>query len=93
MRKCNVCGKETNLPSCCSACGGVSFVYCAECLTARREPYNALLGMGLYSTEINEDFKQQILFPSLKFYGKTVEQFDKDITELNESFDRWVKAN
>lgn len=79
MGKCDVCGKETKTFAACSACGGISFAYCKECLSKGLEPYDALVGMALYFDEISEDFKQQILLPSLKFYGKTPKEFDKDV--------------
>lgn len=79
MGKCDVCGKETETFVACSSCGGVSFAYCAECLNKGLEPYDALVGMGLYFDEISEEYKEQILLPSLKFYGKTPAEFDKDV--------------
>lgn len=93
MGKCDVCGKETNTTVCCSTCGAISFAYCTECLNAGREPYSVLIGMGIYSADINESFKQAVLFPNLKFHNKTVEQFDADVRKLNESYDQWVKGN
>lgn len=93
MKKCDVCGKETNTTVCCSTCGAVSFAYCTECLKEGREPYSALVGMGIYSADLHEIFKQDVLFPSLKFQNKTVEEFDADVRKLNESYDQWVKGN
>lgn len=91
MGKCEVCGKEADTVVCCSACGAVSFAYCVECMRAGREPYSALVGMGMNSTEISEDFKQEILLSSLKFHNKTIEQFDADVQKLDESYEQWVK--
>ena len=81
MSKCDVCGKETNTVVCCSSCGAISFAYCEECLNVGREPYDALVGMGLTSDCINKTYKEQILLPSLKFFGKTIEQFDADVEQ------------
>ena len=93
MSKCDVCGKETNTVVCCSSCGAISFAYCEECLNAGREPYDALVGMGLTSDIINNTYKQQILWPSLKFFGKTIEQFDADVEKADEEYMEWVKNN
>lgn len=84
MSKCDVCGKETETTACCSSCGGISFAYCDECLNAGREPYDALVGMCMYFNEISRSYREKILLPSLKFFGKTVEQFDEDVRRFYE---------
>lgn len=91
MGKCDVCGKETDVFVCCSSCGGISFAYCQECLRAGREPYDALVGMGLISDCINQTYKQQILLPSLQFYGKTLEEFDADVKKLEADYYDWLQ--
>ena len=91
MGKCDVCGKETETFVACSACGGVSFAYCAECLAYDREPYDALVGMGIQCEELSESFREQILLPNLKFFGKTVEQFNADVKKMDEDFRQWCK--
>ena len=93
MSKCNVCGKETDTVVCCSSCGAISFAYCDECLNAGREPYDALVGMGLTSDCINKTYKEKILLPSLRFFGKTIEQFDADVLKADEEYMEWVKNN
>ena len=80
MGKCDVCGKEAETFVACSSCGAISFAYCSECLNRGLEPYDALVGMGLTSDVINKSYKEQILLPSLRFHGKTVEEFDADVT-------------
>lgn len=77
--KCAVCGKEAEVLVCCSTCGGISFAYCNECLNAGREPYDALVGMGIYVAEMSDCFKESILLPSLKFHNKTTKEFDEDV--------------
>jgi hypothetical protein len=69
-------------------CGAVSFSYCIECLSANREPYSALVGIGLLATEMSEAFKEEVLLPNLKFHNKTTEQFDKDVQALNDDYRR-----
>lgn len=93
MSKCDVCGKETETMVCCSSCGAVSFAYCRECLNAGREPYDALVGMGLYYADINKTYREQILMPSLQFYGKTVEQFDADVEKDDEDYRKWCEEH
>ena len=91
MGKCDVCGKEAETFVCCSACGAISFAYCEECLEANREPYYALVGMGIYSDDISENFKQQILLPSLKFHGKTPAEFDADVKKMDDAYYDWLQ--
>ena len=90
MSKCDVCGKETSTTVCCSTCGAISFSYCAECLNAGIEPYDALVGMGLYYADINKTYRQQILDPSLRFHNKTREQFDADVEAEEEGYRIWL---
>lgn len=91
MSKCAVCNKETKTTVCCSSCGGISFAYCDECLQAGREPYDALVGMGLYYEDIRETYRRIILLPSLKFYNKTVEEFNADVLKLENEYFEWCK--
>lgn len=91
MEKCDVCGKEAETFVACSSCGAISFAYCAECLSAYREPYDALVGMGLTSDIINKSYKEQILLPSLKFHGKTIEEFDADVEKADAEYYDWLQ--
>lgn len=82
---CNVCGKESDYTHvCCSACGATSYRYCLTCLNKGIEPYSALVGMGLPYESINDNFKEHILNPSLKFHNRTVEQFNADVKKLDD---------
>lgn len=91
MDKCDVCGKEAETVVCCSSCGAISFAYCQECLNSGREPYDALVGIGLTSNFINKTYKQQILLPSLRFFGKTIEEFDEDVVKADAEYYDWLQ--
>lgn len=91
MGKCDVCGKETEVIVVCSTCGAISFAYCDECLNAGREPYDALVGMGLTSDCLNKTYKQNILIPSLNFYGKTIAEFNEDVIKMDEEYYDWLQ--
>ena len=87
MSKCNVCGVESSdVQVCSSSTGGISFAYCPRCLQSGYEPYSALVGMGLFWADINQTYKQQILIPSLNFYGKTKEDFDNDVENFYKGY-------
>lgn len=91
MGKCDVCGKETETVVCCSSCGAISFAYCQECLNSGREPYDALVGMGLYYDDINKTYKQQVLLPSLRFFDKTIEEFNADVEKMDAEYYDWLQ--
>ena len=91
MGKCDVCGKEAETFVACSTCGAISFAYCSECLDNGIEPYDALVGMGLYCDEIDETFKEVILLPSLEFHGKTPAEFDADVKRLDDDYYDWLQ--
>ena len=93
MSKCDVCGKETNTIVCSSTCGAISFSYCRECLYNGIEPYDALVGMGLFYADMNKTYIQQILDPSLKFHGKTREQFDADVEAQYDAEREWFETH
>ena len=93
MSKCDVCGQEAETVVACSSCGAVSFAYCQECLNGGREPYDALVGMGLPYDCLNKTYRERIILPSLKFFGKTIEEFNADVEKMDEDFAEWVKNN
>lgn len=92
MGKCEVCGKEAETTVVCSTCGAISFAYCQSCLNQGIEPYDALVGMGIFSNDMNKTYKTRILLPSLTFHGKTIEEFDADVKKLDDDYDEWVKT-
>ena len=93
MSKCDVCGRESIVMFCSSTCGGVSFAYCEECIINGIEPYSALVGIGVHYEDINQDYREHILDPSLKFHGKTREQFDADVDEQYRLECEWFETN
>lgn len=92
MGKCEVCGKEAETQVVCSTCGAISFAYCQECFSQGLEPYDALVGMGIFSNDMNKTYKTRILLPSLTFHGKTTEEFDADVQKLDDDYNEWVKT-
>ena len=94
MTKCDVCGVESSaVQVCSSSIGGVSFAYCPRCFQSGHEPYSALISMGYFWADINKTYKQQILIPSLNFYGKTKEDFDNDVEAHYRSYIEHLKES
>lgn len=91
MGKCDVCGKETETFVACSTCGAVSFVYCDECLNKGLEPYEALVGMGIFFDDMSDEYREYILMPSLKVHGKTLEEFNADVKQLDADYYDWLQ--
>lgn len=89
MKRCDVCGANTETFVCCSACGGMSFAYCEECLKAGAEPWGVLIDYisiaGHYPEDINEDFRE-IVRNTCKRCGKTESEFAKLANELYNNF-------
>lgn len=77
--KCEVCNREIPTVVCSSTCGDFSFAYCHDCLAAGYEPYSAITSMGIYYNDMCKSYKEKILLPTLKFYGKTIEEFNDDV--------------
>lgn len=89
--KCAVCGRETEVVVACSSCGATSYSYCQVCLNNGLEPYDALVGMGLYFNDLSDSYKQKIMLPSLKFHGKTPAEFDADVQKLDDDYYDWLQ--
>ena len=83
---CDVCGKEA-VGVASSVTGPVSFAYCKECLQEKREPYGALVSMvsccGNSLDDINDVYRE-IIIKNLKYYNKTVEEFNADVKKSND---------
>lgn len=87
MSQCNVCGKESDSNVyCSSSCGASTYCYCTDCLSKGLEPYSALVGMGLFWYELNNTYKQEIALPTLNYFNKTIEQFNKDVEDNLKSY-------
>lgn len=84
MSKCSVCGKPTDI--CCpSSLGAMSFYYCEECLSAGREPYSVLTAICRFE-EFTDWHREHIVIPTLKYYGKTPEEFNVDVEEAEQEY-------
>ena len=80
MAKCSVCGRDTNLIISTCSCNKNTYNYCATCYGAGYEPYNDLVNYGFTYNMFSKTYRDKILFPSLQHYGKTIQQFNLDVT-------------
>lgn len=78
--KCCICGKPATM-SCCSI-NNTSRAYCDDCMDMGIIPYSDLVGMCLYSDEFNEDIMKNVVIPTLNYFEKTFEEFNKDVGDL-----------
>ena len=87
MPKCDVCGKNPAVAVCCSGYGAISFAYCQHCLDYGLEPYAAVVAYiactGHFPQDINE-FYQMDVRRMLPLWGKTEEEFIRDVENLIE---------
>ena len=88
MCKCDVCGALTDTIVCCSACGGMTFAYCKECLESGAEPWDELVNYisiaGHYPEEINSNYRD-IVKDTCKRLGKSEDDFANAVNALNKS--------
>lgn len=84
--KCDCCGKPA-VGVYASTMGAISFAYCKDCLNKGIEPYWAIVSYvscGCNSYEEMNNIYKKIVKTNLDYYGKTIEEFNKDIKKCNE---------
>ena len=81
---CEVCGNESDAVIC-SVFGAISYATCADCATKGIEPYDNVVGAMLHFDEFGEGYKT-IAENSIKYAGKTIEEFNRDVDELCQSY-------
>jgi len=99
-RKCDVCGKETDVVACSSAFGGETFAYCNECWKAGAEPYGHMVSFiaaaGHFPEDINLNY-QYMVRAILKYLNIKEEKFIKDVEKsismLDEAYDEYCQEN
>ena len=80
MSKCCVCGSTTNeLRICHSTVCNEQKTYCIGCLKSGLEPYEDLVNYGSEYDTFSQSFIEKILNQTLRFNGKSIEQFNEDV--------------
>lgn len=79
MEKCSVCGRDTYLITSTCSCNKNTYNYCATCYGAGYEPYDDLVNYGFTYDMFFKTYRDKILLPSLRYYGKTIQQFNLDV--------------
>ena len=87
---CEICNNEA-VAVVCSVFGAVSYATCAECAAKGIEPYDNVVGAMLHFDEFGEGYKT-IAENSIKYAGKTIEEFNRDVDELCQSYYDFLKA-
>ena len=78
--KCCICGKPTTL-TCCSITN-TTLAFCEEHIDSGIIPYGELVSLGCYFNDLNEDVAKNVALPTLEHYGKSVDDFDWDVSEF-----------
>ena len=93
--KCNVCGKPESIVVACSACGPVSFSYCAECAAAGCEPYGTVMAslFGMSSMDDVAEWYRPTILATLKGEGKTEEELFADVRRSDQEYLQAMEKN
>ena len=81
---CEICNNEA-VAVVCSVFGAVSYAICSDCAAKDIEPYDNVVGAMLHFDEFGEGYKT-IAENSIKYVGKTIEEFNRDVDELCQSY-------
>lgn len=87
-RKCDCCGKIEEVVVLASGVGPISFAYCDRCAKEGYEPYGAILATFATIADSYYDIggnHKAFLDKNLKFYNKSVEDFDRELSETAET--------
>ena len=79
LTKCCVCNQEAPCFQLKSTCSDNIMNYCAACISNGYENYTELINYGFPHDLFSRTFRNKVLIPSLRYYGKTVEQFNADV--------------
>lgn len=79
MIKCDVCGNEYEKINVLKNLTQEERNYCDACLIAGVEVYEDLVGFGWPYDLFSDSYKRKIIFPTLQYNNKTVEQFNEEV--------------
>ena len=84
--QCDICKRSgSDVKEYKSSLATKTVLYCLDCLTSGREPYEDLIDYGWEFKRFTKSYQQKIIVPTLTFYGKTVEQFNEDVLKKKEA--------
>ena len=81
LSKCCVCGQKNYCLTVKSTCSDKLLDYCAACVSQRYENYDELVNYGFPFELFNKQFQEKVVIPTLRYYNKTVEQFNRDVED------------
>jgi len=89
---CDICEKPAFMVAA-SPMGPISLAYCEECLDAKRENWNVLVG-GLigYEKGTEADWVKPIIEATLKFYNKTEDELWAEVKTTTEEYYSTMKG-
>lgn len=90
--KCDICGSSENVDVRSSGVGPISLAYCYECAMAGREQWAVLVGSFYGLTRENaHEAAHEIIKATCEFYGKTADDFWREIDELDRQMEEYEK--
>ena len=81
IRTCCVCGQQSNCYQIKSTCSNSVLDYCVNCIRQRYENYEELINYGFTFETFSSKFRDIVVIPTLRYYNKTVEQFNIDVED------------
>lgn len=84
MTKCCVCGQQVACTQLKSTCSDKILSYCPACLQSGFESYEELVSFGFLYDNFSPSMINKILNPSLRYYRKSIEQFNEDVLKQME---------
>ena len=84
MSKCCICGSTDNLHKLKCTVNKEIYSYCINCLRQGIEKYDDLVAFGWKHYMYHEQFRKKVVFPTLRYYNKTVEEFNADVERHQE---------
>ena len=87
---CCVCKQKADFVAC-SSTGAFTLAYCKSCADKGLEPYDLLVSLGFYE-DFNDTYRENVVKPSLEYYGKTVEQFNADVLQSMNDYLSYIKS-
>ena len=81
MKTCCVCRQQSNCYQIKSTCSNNVLDYCVNCIRQGYENYEELINYGFEFETFSSKFRDIVVIPTLRYYNKTVEQFNTDVED------------
>lgn len=88
--RCCVCKQHADVVAC-SSIAAFTLSYCNDCIQKGYEPYDLLVSLGFFE-DFSESYRENIVKPSLEYYGKTPAEFNSDVLKEMNAYLDYVRS-